>query len=226
MPRQLSFDLPVRTALGRGDFFVSPANATALAMIESWQNWPARKLLLLGPRGAGKTHLAHVWAAQSGARLLSARDLASADIPGLATGPLAVEDCAELAGDPEAETALFHLHNLALAEGHPLLFTAAAPPRDWGLTLPDLASRMQGTPSVAIAPPDDALLTALLMKLFTDRQLSPAPALLPYLTARIDRSFAAAQATVDALDAAALEAGKPLTVPFARRVLDRADMQD
>lgn len=221
MPRQLSFDLPVREALGRDDFFVSPANAAAVAMVESWQGWPAGKLMLLGPEGAGKTHLAHVWAALSGARIVAARSLAGADVPSLAAGPVAVEDCAAIAGDRAAEEALFHLHNLAQAEKQALLFTATPPPRDWGLVLPDLASRMQGTPSVSIAPPDDALLSAVLMKLFADRQLSPGPAVIPYLAARIDRSFAAARAVVRALDAASLEKSRPITVKLAGQVLDK-----
>ena len=143
--RQLSFDLPVRTALGRADFFVSPANADAVALIEGWQDWPSRKLLLAGSAGAGKTHLAHVWAEQAGARIVAAGQLAQADIPALATGPLAVEDAHAIARDRAAEEALFHLHNLVLAEGHALLITAREAPALWDLGLPDLASRMAGT---------------------------------------------------------------------------------
>ena len=220
MARQLSFDLPVRTALGRDDFFVSSANATAVAMIEGWRTWPARKLVLTGPRGAGKTHLAHVWAAMSGARIIPARDVAGAEIPALAAGPVAVEDCDAIAGDRPAEDALFHLHNLALAEGQSLLFTATAAPNRWALTLPDLASRMQGTPTVQIAPPDDDLLMAVMMKLFSDRQLSPALPTLPYLTKRIDRSFDAARDIVERLDAAALEHRRPINTRLARELLD------
>ncbi|KZY33076.1 chromosomal replication initiator DnaA [Roseovarius sp. HI0049] len=223
MARQLSFDLPVRTALGRDDFFVSQANATAVAMIEGWRTWPARKLVLTGPRGAGKTHLAHVWAAQSGARIIPARGVAAADIPALAAAPVAVEDCDAIAGDRAAEDALFHLHNLALAEGQSLLFTAAAAPNHWRLALPDLASRMQGTPTVQIAPPDDELLMAVMMKLFSDRQLSPAPATLPYLTKRIDRSFDAARDIVERLDAAALEQRRPINTKLAGELLDNND---
>ena len=55
--RQLSFDLPTRTALGRADFFVSPANAEAVALIEGWHGWPSRKLVVAGPAGAGKTRV-------------------------------------------------------------------------------------------------------------------------------------------------------------------------
>ncbi len=220
MPEQLSFDLPVREALGRDDFFVSPANAEAVAMIEGWQGWPARKLILMGPAGAGKTHLAHVWAALSGARIVKARDLAGADIPDLARGAIAIEECEAIAGDRAGEEALFHLHNLALAEGQSLLFTAARAPQHWGLVLPDLASRMQGTPATRLREPDDALLSALLMKLMADRQLSPSPNTIPYLTRRIDRSFAAVRDVVDRLDRLALATGRPINRTLAAKVLD------
>lgn len=220
-PQQLSFDLPVRPALGREDFFVSSANAEAVAMIESWQTWPARKLVLAGPTGSGKTHLTHVWAALSGARIVAASALAEADIPTLAARPVAVEDADQAAGFRAAEEALFHLHNLTLAEGHTILFTAERPPHQWSLTLPDLLSRMQGTLLTQLRAPDDALLAAVLTKLFADRQITPSPDTVPYLARRIDRSFAAAQNVVAALDGAALAERRAITRAFAAQVLDK-----
>ncbi|WP_294612215.1 DnaA/Hda family protein [uncultured Roseovarius sp.] len=220
MAEQLSFDLPVRAALGRDDFFVAPANAQAVAMIEDWQGWPSRKLVLAGPPGAGKTHLAHVWAALSGATIIDAADLAGADIAGLATGPVVVEDADRIAGSPPGEEALFHLHNLTLAEGHSLLLTAQSAPNFWPLALPDLASRMQATTLANLRAPDDTLLAALLMKLFADRQLSPSPEALPYLARRMDRSFDAARRLVANLDETALSQGRPITRAMAAKVLD------
>ena len=220
MSQQLSFDLPVREARGREDFFVSPANAEAVAMIEGWQGWPARKLILTGPPGAGKTHLAHVWAALSGARIVAAADLATADIPALAGANIAVEDCDGIAGERDTEEALFHLHNLALAEGHSILFTAARPARQWPLTLPDLASRMQGTPASPLREPDDTLLGAVLMKLLADRQILPTSDTVPFLVRRIDRSFAAARDVVERLDALALSSGRPINRTLAAKLLD------
>ncbi|MDX1821321.1 MAG: chromosomal replication initiator DnaA [Paracoccaceae bacterium] len=221
MHRQLSFDLPVRAALGREDFFVAPANAMAVALIEGWRDWPGRKLVLEGPKGAGKTHLAHVWAQASGARIIPARDLRDADIPTLATCPVAVEDVPLIAGDTAAENALFHLHNLTLAEGHSLLMTADRPAAHWGLTLPDLASRMQGTQATRLDTPDDRLLTVVLAKLFADRQLIPTPDTIPYLVARMDRSFDTARQMVAALDAAALAQGRPINRKLAADVMEQ-----
>lgn len=220
MAEQLIFDLPVREALGREDFFVSPANAEAVAMIEGWQGWPSSKLVLTGPSGAGKTHLVHVWAKLSGGRIVGAADLVNADIPALACNHIAVEDCDTIAGNSAAEEALFHLHNLALAEGRSVLFTATKPANLWNLTLPDLASRMQGTPASPLHEPDDTLLGVVMLKLLADRQVTPTPNTVPYLVRRIDRSFAAARDVVAQLDKLALSSGRPINRRLAAKLLD------
>lgn len=217
--RQLPLPLPVRTALGREDYFVSPANALAVALIEAWQSWPARKFVLLGPEGSGKTHLAHVWAVQSGAVTVSAQDLAQADIPALATHPVCVEDAHVIAGHRPSEEALFHLHNLVLAEGHAMLLTATRPPARWGLVLPDLQSRLEGTQSASLPEPDDALLAAVLAKLFADRQITPARDVIPYLVHHMPRSYAEARRIAQALDHLALTRKCGITRPMARDVL-------
>ncbi len=221
MAQQLGFDLPSRTALGRDAFFVAPSNAMALAMIDNWQNWAGGKLALTGPAGAGKTHLTHVWADMTGAAIVQATDLPDADIPALASGAIAVEDVPDIAGDDAAQTALFHLHNLVLAEGHPLLLSGAPPVPRWNLTLPDLASRVAAATAVALDAPDDALLSALLVKLLADRQLTPKPDLVPYLLSRMDRSFAAAIHLIDQLDTASIALKRPITRPLAAHVLDK-----
>lgn len=224
MNTQLGFDLPRRPALGRDAFFVAPSNAVAMAMIEGWQGWAGRKLVLTGPKGAGKTHLAHVWAEMAGAQIIAATDLAAADVPTLAQGCVAVEDVPLIASDADAQTALFHLHNLTLAEGHAVLFTGEAAVNQWGLSLPDLTSRLEGTVTAALEPPHDTLLAAVLAKLFADRQLTPKPTLIPYLLTRMDRSFVAAMDIVDQLDAASLALKKPISRKLAARVLDNQDL--
>lgn len=224
MAEQLTFELPGEPALGREDFFVSPGNAAAVAAIQGWQDWPQGKLVLYGPEDAGKTHLAHVWAALAGARIAAAKDLAGADIEPLAAGPMAIEDADQIAGDSAAEEALFHLHNLALAQQQPLLITAQRPPARWQLQLPDLASRMQGSAMVALEAPDDAVLAAVLVKLFSDRQLAVEPALVDYLVSRMERSFAGAGRLVAALDQTALAGKQKITQRLAGKVLDKLDV--
>lgn len=219
MAEQLHFDLSARPALGREAYFVSDANAVAVAMIDDWRNWPAGKLLLTGGFGAGKTHLAHVWAAECGARIVAASSLATADVAQLATGPICVEDIHEIAADAAAQEAAFHLHNLALAEGQPLLLTAQGAPGSWGLTLPDLASRLQGTTLVSIETPDTDLMGALFIKLFSDRQLSPHPDVVPYLARHAPRAFDLAGQIVEDIDRAALRDGREITRDLARSIL-------
>ena len=221
MIRQLAFDLPSRPAMGRDSFFISPANALALAALDGWQGWPGGRMLLTGPAGAGKTHLAHVWVAETGAVIAAATGLKQADLPGFADhGPVVVENADRLA-DQGDEIALLHLHNLLAAQGAALLLTSTLPVRDWGLTLPDLASRLQAVAVTRLNPPDDVLLSAVLAKLFRDRQIAVAPTLIPYLLARMDRSFAAARDLVAALDALALAEGRPVTRALAAALLDR-----
>jgi chromosomal replication initiation ATPase DnaA len=218
---QLAFDLPARASLRREDFFASPANAMALATLEAG-GWPLDKLLLIGPPGSGKTHLAHIWAARAGATLLEAAALGQTDVDARATGPVVLEDAATVAGDARAETALFHLHNRLAERRLPFLMTAATPPRDWGIRLPDLLSRMQGTALTRIEPPDDALLSAVLVKQFSDRQIAVPPALIPWLVARMGRSLAEARNLVADLDALALARGVPISRALAAEVLDSA----
>lgn len=227
MNRQLAFDLPARAALRREDFFPSPANALALATLEASAaasgGWPQGRMLLIGPPGAGKTHLAHIWAAQSGAALMAGAALTAADIEARSQTAIVLEDAEAVAGDPRAETALFHLHNRLAERQLPLLLTAALPVRDWGLQLPDLTSRMQAIAVTRIEAPDDALLTAVMVKLFADRQLAVPPALIGWLTARMDRSLAAARDLVARLDSAALARGGPITRALAAEILTSLD---
>ena len=220
MAEQLGFDLPGITALERTDFLVAPSNAIAVALIEAWQDWGPRKLVLSGPEGSGKTHLAHVWASLSGAKILPASALVGSDVAALAQGCVAIEDVPDIAGNAEAQTTLFHMHNLVLAEGHALLLTGVGSPRRWGLELPDLASRVEGTQAAVLEAPDDALLAAVIAKLLADRQLTPKPDLIPYLVTHIDRSFAAARDIVEKLDAASLAQKRAITRHLAASVLD------
>ena len=221
MIRQLAFDLPAPPSLRRDDFFVSPSNALALRAVESWATWPGGKLALVGPPGSGKTHLAHVWAAEAGALLLPGAALGGADVAELAAqGRVAVEDAGAVAGNPPAERALFHLHNLVLAEGGRLLLTDTVPPARWPVDLPDLASRLAATAPAVLEPPDEALLSAVLVKLFADRQIAVPATLIPWLATRMERSLAAARDLVARIDARSLAEARPVTRSLAAAVLD------
>ncbi len=227
MARQLSFDLPVRAALGREDFFVTEANAGAVAMTEDSDAWPGGKLALCGPEASGKTHLAHVWADRVDGVVVAAEKLGRLDIPTLASAQhVAVEDIPRIAGQRRAENALFHLHNLLLSEGGRLLLTGRARPARWDIALPDLRSRLMGATLVALDPPDDALLAALLKKQFHDRQIRPVEGLVAYLVPRMTRSGAAARHLVATIDRLSLDEARPVSVPLARKALEVSQNRD
>ncbi len=215
-PTQLALALDHAESLAREDFLAGPPNAAALALIERWPDWPSRTILLRGPEGCGKSHLAAIWARASGARTLSPRVLEGADVPiALATGALVLENLAEGCFD---EAALFHLLNLAREERAYVLITARSAPANWRLEVPDLASRLRSLAVVALTAPDDALLRAVVVKLFADRQLSVDESLVSFLTTRIERSFVAARTAVEELDRAALRLKRPVTRALAREL--------
>ncbi len=220
MTTQLGLNLPARTALGREDFMVAQSNAIAVAMIDASENWPQGKFVLTGPTGSGKTHLTHVWADGAGARILAAADLNEADAGELASGPIAIEDVPDIAQNATAQNALFHIHNMVLAAGQPLLMTGTAPPNLWNMSLPDLQSRIDAAGHASLELPDDTLLAAVLAKLFNDHHLLPRPDVIPYLVKRIERSFTEASKLVELLDTQSLAQKKPLTRRFAQQVLD------
>ena len=214
-PRQLALALCHAENFAREDFLSGPSNAVALALVDAWPDWSHRTVMLTGPEGSGKSHLAAMWAQAAGARLIAARAVEEANVPAaLATGALVVEDVT--AGSFE-EKALFHLLNLAREQEAFVMLTARTPPATFAIA--DLTSRLKALPVVAIAPPDDGLLRAVLLKLFSDRQLAVDEALLGYVGTRIERSFAAARAVVALLDAEAMRRKRPLTRALAAEIL-------
>ena len=216
-PRQLAFVLPHEESLTRDNFLEGPANEAALALIEAWPEWPSRTMWLAGPDGAGKSHLAAIWADTSGARITAAHVLAASNVPAsLATGALVVEDLR--AGDFD-ERALFHLLNLAREDAAFVLITAREVPTALDIELKDLRSRLRALPVVSVLPPDDQLFRALIVKLCADRQLAVDEAVVTYLANRIERSYAAARETVALLDREALRLGRPVNRALAAEIL-------
>jgi chromosomal replication initiation ATPase DnaA len=216
-PRQLAFVLPHAESLSRDNFLEGPANAAALALVDSWPDWPNRVMLLAGPEGSGKSHLAAIWAEQAGARSTAAHALTATAVPGaLATGALVVEDLNVAGFD---ERALFHLMNLAREDQAFVLITARVPPAAFQVELRDLRSRLRAVPVVTLLPPDDQLFRALIVKFCADRQLSIDEPVVSYLATRIERSFAAARRAVELLDTAALQLGRPVTRALAAELL-------
>lgn len=216
-PRQLILELPHEPQLTREDFLVTPANAAAAAAVDGWPEWPNPVLVLTGPDGSGKTHLARAWAAIAGAKLEAPSKLAVAAVPALmATQALLIEDVAPQGFD---ETALFHLINHAReVKGHVLL-TSRHGPEGWGVKLPDLASRLKAAMHARLGVPDDELLRGVLVKLFADRQIGVDEAAISYMLARMERSLGMARALVAEIDRRALEEKAEVTRAFIARVI-------
>ncbi len=221
---QLVLDLPFSDGDRLEDFLRSPANAEALDAVLRWPAWPAPALLLWGPTGSGRTHLARIWARRSGARFLDGNRLGAAPeaMEHLGDARHCVIDDADQVHD---DRTLLHLYNMIANQGGNLLLTASGPLGAWGLTLPDLLSRFRTAWSCEIREPDDALLAALLVKQLQDRQLTVLPGVVAYLARHMERSFAAARRIVRELDRASLRARRPITLPLARAVLT-ADQED
>tara|TARA_B100000676_G_scaffold96263_1_gene96148 strand:+ start:1342 stop:2028 length:687 start_codon:yes stop_codon:yes gene_type:complete len=214
---QLVLDLGHRSARGVEDYLVAPCNQDAVAWLDRWPDWPGPALALHGPAACGKTHLAHIWMNRSGAQLLSAGELSELALDRvMAQGHNVIVDDA---GSGIDERALLHFYNMIGEAGGNLLLAGRMPPSRWMVGLADLRSRLNAAPAVAIGRPDDALIGAVLVKLFGDRQVPVDGEVLAYVLARMERSFAAARTLVAALDRAALAAHRRITIPLAREVM-------
>jgi chromosomal replication initiation ATPase DnaA len=234
---QLILDLGHRPALGREDYLVAPGNRVAVDWIDRWPDWPQPGLALYGDPGAGKTHLTQVWRSRSEAVALGPQALLAKEPPELLgdAGACVLDDAEALwesAALPQAgpdrealrqegERRLLHVFNMMTQRGGHILFASRAAPARWPIALADLRSRLAALPAVALGPPDEQLIEAVLVKLFADRQLAVEPAVVRYLLRRMERSFAAARAVVAAIDEESLRSGRPVTVPFVGEVLAR-----
>jgi chromosomal replication initiation ATPase DnaA len=211
--KQQALDLPVEPRYGRADFLVSDSNRAAFEWIERWPHWPTPALVLCGPSGSGKTHLAHLWCERSGAALIAGKTVTPEEL-GLLSGAIAIDNA-----EQASERPLLHAYNLCLERGGTLVLTMGAPPAAQPIALADLRSRLRALLVAEIAPPDDELLAAVLLKQFADRQLRVAPGVVAYLVPRMERSFASASSLAAELDRRALAAGRPVTIKLARAVL-------
>jgi chromosomal replication initiation ATPase DnaA len=216
-PRQLTFRWPHSPSFAREDFLSAPSNHDALTAIELWPNWAGRMLMLVGPEGAGKSHLGAIWARAADAVTLSSEGLDEQSIDACAQAHAVLIEDADCT--KRAEALLFHLINVALQNNTWLLMTGRAAPNAWGLNIPDLLSRLRLAPVVSLAAPDIELTEAVLFKLFSDRQLQVEPHVISYIALRIERSLGAARELVATLDNEALTQGRRITRTMASNAL-------
>ncbi|MEQ9447436.1 MAG: DnaA/Hda family protein, partial [Rhodospirillaceae bacterium] len=201
----------------REDFLVAPGNQEAVAFIDRWPGWPGHALAVFGPSGCGKSHLAHVFALRAGARFLKPEDVEMPQVPVLLERNQ--NFIVEAANEVSDNRALLHLFNAVKEREGSILFTARDAPAHWDVGLPDLRSRLVALQAVRISSPDDAMIEAVLIKLFADRQLSIAPEVVKYVVRHMDRSFAAVRRVVELADAESLAGQQAITVPLIKKVL-------
>lgn len=219
---QYPLEFDHRPSLSGEDFLVAESNRNAVAWLDTWPDWPSTALAVHGPAGCGKTHLAQVFMARTGAREITPERLAAEDPPGLLESARAcvIED-AEALLTPQLEVKLLHLYNLARETKRTILFTDRQAPARWNIELKDLKSRLNAATAVAISEPDDALIGALLVKLFADRQLRVEPEVLPFMVSRMERSFDAARRLVARADEMAMAERRNITLPLISKVLQQ-----
>jgi chromosomal replication initiation ATPase DnaA len=217
-PRQISLDLNHTTGFSRDELVVTRSNQAAVKLVDSWPQWPASFMVLAGPPGSGKSHLAAIWAKSANAIVLSGQGAFNNASDSI--GNVLIDGLGEEAID---EVSLFHLINSVRENGASLLITSRRWPAQWPIALPDLMSRIKSAPTVEVSEPDDALLSGVITKLFADRQLVVEPHLVAYLVSRIERSLGTAQNVVARLDKAALEAKSRVSRQMASVVLTELD---
>ena len=216
-PVQLVLDLPHLSSFGLEDFLISKSNSAAAALIESWPAWPTTAVAICGPASSGKSHLAQAWRVRAGGAEVVAGALTDDSIGLLETsGALIVEDIDRGISN---ERVLFHIFNVAREKSLSVLVTSKAPPGELDIALPDLRSRLRALPVAFIDPPDEALLQAVLVKLFADRQLAVDPHVISYMALHMDRSMAAARRAVTAADELALVKQRKVTRAIAAQAL-------
>jgi DnaA regulatory inactivator Hda len=222
---QLIFPFENRVAQGVEDFLVAPGNRRAVDWIDRWPDWPFTALVVCGPPGCGKTHLAALWRARTGAASIDLAEAGIEQAAALTAGgrPILIEDCDRALGDGQAERALLQLYNLAKAADGRLMLTARQAPSEWRLALPDLKSRLNSAMVVTVDPPDDALLRSIAIKLFADRQVTVGEEVVAFLLSRGERTVTGVAQAVDLLDRASITLKRPITVPMAREVLPWPD---
>lgn len=222
---QLPFEFAHRPYMSKDDFIKAPCNAEALDMIEMWPQWPAFALCIYGPERCGKTHLAHIFSETVAIKTnrpyplprLDAKDV-DFDLP---PQLFARSNCLiiEHLNGQINEEALFHLFNLYRNQGGFILFTALQPPARMNFRLPDLQSRLNMLPAIGISEPDDELLSALIIKLFMDRQITVSLDVVNYILVNMQRSFTYVHRLVKEIDDISLSYKRAVSIPIVKEAM-------
>ena len=226
---QLIFNLNRKGNTGLENFYISKSNDLAVSTVKNWRNWPTRKLILMGPTGSGKSHLANFWVEQVGAQMISISDMCTLDVVELSENKALLIDNIDEVENSNLEDKilieekLFHLINSMAHTSCYLMITSSTIVSTWGFKLPDLMSRLKTMAVVELLPPDDELLVAVLLKQFDDKQIKVSPEFVLFVSKRINRSFSSIREFVTLIDELTLKQKRDVTIPIASRILDSLD---
>ena len=224
---QLIFNLNRQGKVGLENFYISKSNQVAVKTIKRWEDWPAKKLLLMGPSGSGKSHLADFWTRTTKARTLEINEISDFNLEELNNNSgFVIDDVDQIRmfnknDKDRIEEKLFHLLNFSAQASCFLMMTSSAPITSWGLKLSDLISRLATIAVVELFPPDDDLLIAVLLKQFDDKQIKVSPEVVLFVSKRINRTFESIREFVNLADHLTLKNKRDVTIPFVSEILHK-----
>lgn len=214
---QLAFDMSLNPIYRWENFYISKSNEDVVSLLQRWPRWDGRIQLVYGPKGSGRTHIAHLWRNESRASFVDNSVLKLDYLEEyVAQNPFLILDNADQVTNYKG---LLHLYNLVQEHQGYLLLTAEKPVKDWDIPLADLASRLQSIPATELLAPDDNLIKALLIKRFSDLQLKVPENVLLFIVKHIHRSYSTIQSTTQILSEKSLEFRRNLTLPLVKEVL-------
>lgn len=204
------------------DLVISNSNLMAYKLINSWPNWNSSVAAIIGATGAGKSHFANVWQKMSSAIIFKPNELKEANLAIIENNSVLIENLEE---NSFIEEDLFHLFNsINQARIHNqnqnILITCSNSPKNWKINLLDLASRLKTIIETYIEQPDDMLLEAILLKLFSDKQIIIDANVLSYIISNMERSFNFAIKLVELCDKYALEKHSKISKQIANIALN------
>ncbi len=224
--KQYKLNFEPANYLGEEDFMITACNQTAYLAVKTWPNWQHFALNIYGPKSSGKSHLAHIWITTIQNSLprpiqipiLNAHSINMKNINKLTSQhPYLVIE--ELDANINEE-AFFHLYNNYNTPKTNILFTSELPLSKLSLKLPDLRSRLNIVPNAEIHQPDDEMLTALVAKLFNDRQIIISQEILDYILKYSERSFAYITKLVAEIDEISWIYGRAVSIPIVKEAID------
>ena len=216
MSDQLILKFPTKNAYLKEDFYVSPSNQEAYNLINSWPRWVKRIVNIFGPPGSGKTHLSSMIKKKTSVLYLQSNKLNDEMFFEFKTKEaLVIENLDEKVN----ENLLFSVWNSALQDNKYLLITSTKPITSYKFKLPDLKSRAKDTIMIDIKLPSDDLISVILAKSFSDKQIKVEKKHIDYITKRIDRSYEKISQFVLTLDKYSLKKGSAFSLKLIKEVL-------